>query len=183
MKILNSLENKSKFNGLYLYQKVAYHKEYGKEVANLEPIRLDTSCKYVQEDYSLLLNPLSKMKKKDAIEVAKIICGHEYEKRNIKLTVIPTPIGKNKKCIYVLVEIFISHPAINNFKNLKLIQIDTTNGEIVTGIWNEESNSFIDGFTENYSFAMDFIRSKSYATSYMNLSVKDLVKLGWITLK
>ena len=113
------------------------------------------------------------------IEVAKIICNSSSFKQ-LEI-VIDAPENRHEDVTYVLVKRFINHPEVMEWIEFELIQIDHDGCDVITGI-KDKSDEFKDDFTDNYIHVTDFLRSKSYAVGFHNLSVSDLENYGWIKL-
>lgn len=173
----NNLENKARFLAQYWGQEVlADVNNNGDKV--LYPIVV--SNMYRIEESHLELTPLSEITDEDAIEVARIVHGR---KDKVIEMVIDTPHGRHEACTYVLVQIFVDHPDIMEWKNFALIQIDHEEaGDVICGSMNE-SGDFEDDFIDNYIHVTDHLRSKKYALPFHDLSVDDLIEYGWVKFK
>ena len=167
----NTLENKSTFTAQYFNQYVW---------SNWDRLGSELEQAKGQHYGYLELTPLSKITFEHAIEVAKIACGEKVFRQ--RENIIDTPDGKHKDVTYVLVERFINHPEIMEWKEYALIQIDHDDCDVITGI-KDEIGCWNDAYTDNYIHITDYLRSKGYALPYNGLSVEQLIKFGWIKLK
>lgn len=173
----NTIENKLKFYGLFIGQEVYF---FESKIERITPYLLhkDYGMGFLMEAH-LELKPLSSISDEDAIEVAKIICNSSSFKQ-LEI-VIDAPENRHEDVTYVLVKRFINHPEVMEWIEFALIQIDHDGCDVITGI-KDKSGEFKDDFTDNYIHVTDFLRSKSYAVGFHNLSVSDLENYGWIKL-
>lgn len=173
----NTLQNKGKLFAQYWGQKILFYND-NKHGIPVKARKVDGY--WLLKDAYLQLKPLSQITDEHAIEVAKIACGEKVFRQ--RENIIDTPDGRHKDVTYVLVERFINHPEIMEWKEYALIQIDHDDCDVITGI-KDEIGCWNDAYTDNYIHITDYLRSKGYALPYNGLSVEQLIKFGWIKLK
>lgn len=182
--IKNTPENKAKFFALYLNQRVFWHEEYGKEVAILDSIKIETRYGYLVEGYKLLLTPLSQITDEDAIEIAKILNPELYPDPKFKISKGYSERGHNisENVLCIEVKNLIPFP-IERYYLWSLIQIDLEENEVITGSFENDGDLLVDDHSENILHVYDYLRSRGYALPWFGLSVEELVNRGWVKLK
>ena len=156
MKTQNTLENKTKFFAQYWGQDLLCRVIFGKN--KNEIIMHNTPCSNLKLgeiiDSYLELKPLSQISDEDVIQGITYLYNKTYEDLGEILEV------KHYNTFSSITttrtgENFKTYRSIHHWKGTKRIR----------------------------SAEADYLRSKGYALSYMDLSVEDLVEYGWIKLK
>ncbi|WGQ15544.1 hypothetical protein [Sphingobacterium faecium] len=99
----------------------------------------------------------------------RISKGYTRNGKNICETVI---------CIEVTEFVDIIHRNILH----ALIQVDTEEHDIITGMFEDDGKLLRDDATDNILHAYDFLRSKGYALPFMGLTVEKQIEYGWIKI-
>lgn len=154
----NTLENKSKFFALYIWQRVFTCYEYENEIKILDPIYFNAKDKilnhWLVNKYYLQLKALSSITDEDLVSTLDIPEGWEiFKTYNIK------------KDGYSAVKIRIPYE-----DNELRYNDDGFKYEIKT-------------LNVGLASISDLLRSKGYALPWMGLSVEKQIEYGWIKLK
>lgn len=157
MKTENTTVNKIKFFGLYVYQHVAKESKFPKSptIKSYSVLGMDATS-----FYHLELKPLESISDEDAIKVASLL--------NWGSSIIRDRLSGNLRKGQDIEElkntyIEIGKDAVQVFGKTK-----------PSGILTTDLLQMIE--------CADYLRSKGYALSWMDLSVQDLIDYGWIKL-
>ncbi len=162
----NTIENKAKFFAQYWGQEVlSDFTDKGKRC--LYPIVVSNFYNIEKPDVYLELKPLSQITYEDAIEVSKV-SGQDIftviEKHN-NIDILVRPSKKWRKN--------------NTWEANQTIKINSEN----CTVYYDNGESWDDNYNYDLGLqAYDFLRSKSYALPYMDLSVENMIEYGWVKL-
>lgn len=165
MEIQNNLENKSKFFAQYWGQKVMRCKTFnvttGKGLSGL--MYVDINSETIKENWFLELKPLFSISDYEAIKVAKIVCPEMFQNAGVD----PIKIERHDEWLTVW-----------RRRNVYSVDIDFLG---YTTCQNEEVEYKRNSI--GTTFAIDYLRSRSYALPWMNVYVEEQVNRGWVKVK
>lgn len=181
----NNIQNKRRLFDLYAGQKVFINHMLSTDPVDLkrEWIDLladeneDSSGKYE----ALQLKSLSVITEYDLKKLVEIILPYLKD----PIFIISKGYTKNGRDIcksVICIEVTEFIDIINSAVLYSLIQVDTEESDIITGMFENDGKSLRDDATDNILHAYDFLRYEGYALPFMGLSVDELVSRGWIEL-
>ncbi|GEM_PF-557576 len=178
----NTLENKRKFASLYFGQEVLSFPFNKVQEGNL--FNLNHVMNQIIEDsqYSVLnLKPLSSITEKDFIHLVEISMPY-LKAPEFKISKGYNKNGHNIDGSVLCLEIIEYIDLIDQEVLHALIQIDTDENDIITGMFEDDGKILRDDATDNIIHVINFLRSKGYALPWMGVSVEKQVEYGWVKI-
>lgn len=166
---------KGRFLAQYMSLNVIAHPLIKNHLTELTGYQIDWVMSDKHQDWftHIHLMPLAGITVEDAFEVARIVLYDTEWPRRFSI-VYREEVSED--VINIQVEIFVPHPAVNEWRVTGLVQIDTEDGEIVSLERNVDTDEYSECFVENIREAYDFLRSKRYAVGYGNYSIEKLIE-------
>ena len=179
----DTIENKARFFALYWGREFIYSNDFGNYKGVVGDFHFNDNIK---QKAVMRLKPLSSITPEQAVDVANILTS------SISLNKPTYKVSKGYTCdslnapfqdlVCIEISTYIDHPEVENHAPYILVQIDTTETDIVVGYFSNEGKEYKDDAPDNILHAYDYLRSLGYALPFMGVSVEELVERGWIKL-